>query len=173
MFNTAVTNIRSVLRNATGLNEPMYVIRSAGRHRLDPEVIDADPWRLTAALSEAQRASDDSARIKALKLVADRCGEGFGDGLTHEWAEAYRENLRRTIGDALVNLARLIEKDDPEQALMALERAISYACYCEPLYRHVMRIQARLDRPDAVRRTYRLLAARLAELDAEPPRRDS
>ena len=31
-----------------------------------------------------------------------------------------------------------------------------------------MRLQAGLGRPDAVRRTYRLLARRLADLDADP-----
>ncbi|TDC69841.1 LysM peptidoglycan-binding domain-containing protein [Actinomadura sp. GC306] len=168
MFNTAVTNIRSVLRTATGLSEPMYVIHDAGRYRIDPDVIDIDLWRLTTALAEARRAADDTARIKALTLVADRCGDEFGGGLTQEWAEVQRENLRRTTGDALANLARLIEEDDPEQALVVLERAITHDRYSEPLHRHIMRLQARLDRPDAVRRTYELLAARLGELDVEP-----
>lgn len=168
MFNTAVTNIRSVLRTATGLSEPMYVVHNAGRYRIDPDVIDIDLWHLTAALADAQRATDDTARIKALKLVADRCGDEFGGGLTQEWAEVHRENLRRTTSDALADLARLIEEDDPEQALVVLEQAITHDRYSEPLYRHIMRLQARLDRPDAVRRTYQLLAARLGELDTEP-----
>jgi DNA-binding SARP family transcriptional activator len=51
---------------------------------------------------------------------------------------------------------------------MVLEQAITRDPYSEPLYRHVMRLQARLDRPDAVRRTFGLLTARLDELDAEP-----
>ncbi|GAA0602352.1 BTAD domain-containing putative transcriptional regulator [Actinomadura livida] len=168
MFNTAVTNIRSILRTATGLSEPMYVIHEAGRYRIDPDVIDIDLWRLTTALAEARRATDDTARIKSLTLVADRCGDEFGGGLTQEWAEVHRENLRRTIGDALANLARLIEEDDPEQALVVLERAITHDRYSEPLHRHIMRLQACLGRPDAVRRTHELLAARLGELDAEP-----
>ncbi|MGW2309060.1 BTAD domain-containing putative transcriptional regulator [Actinomadura luteofluorescens] len=40
--------------------------------------------------------------------------------------------------------------------------------YAEPLYRSVMQLQAELGQPDAVHRTYRLLAARLADLDTEP-----
>ena len=38
----------------------------------------------------------------------------------------------------------------------------------EELYRRLMRLQGQLGRPDAVRRTYRLLARRLAELDVDP-----
>jgi DNA-binding SARP family transcriptional activator len=167
-FNTAVTNIRNVLRNATGLSSPMYVIHSAGRYRIDPDVIEIDLWQLTAALADAQQATDDAAKIRALTLVADRCAGEFATGLTQPWAEAHREYLRRTVGNALTNLARLHQQDDPEQALMVLEQAIIRDPYSEPLYRHVMRLQARLDRPDAVRRTYALLTARLDELHAEP-----
>ncbi|TDD87354.1 hypothetical protein E1293_08080 [Actinomadura darangshiensis] len=167
-FNTAVTNIRSVLRNATGLSSPMYVVHSAGRYRIDPDVVDIDLWQLNAALADAQQATDDTARIRALTLVADRCAGEFASGLTQQWAEVHREYLRRTVGDALANLARLLQEADPERALMVLEQAITCDPYSEPLYRHVMRLQARLDRPDAVRRTYGLLAARLDELDAEP-----
>ncbi|WP_242909671.1 BTAD domain-containing putative transcriptional regulator [Actinomadura terrae] len=167
-FNTAVSNIRSVLRAATGLSGPMYVVHSAGRYRIDPSVVDVDLWHLTAALADAQRATDDTARIKALTLVADcRVGE-FGSGLAQEWAEIQREHLRRTISDALASLAQRIQEDEPERALTVLEQAINHDPYSEPLYRHIMRLQARLGRPDAVRRTYGLLTARLDELDAEP-----
>ncbi|MFA1549923.1 BTAD domain-containing putative transcriptional regulator [Actinomadura chokoriensis] len=167
-FNTAVTNIRSVLRTATGLSGPMYVICSGSRYRIDPDVIDVDLWQLTTALADAQQATDDAARIRALTLVADRCGGEFASGLTQQWAEVQREHLRRVVGDALTELVRLLEEDDPEQALTVLEQAITRDPYAEPLYRDVMRLQIRLDRPEAVRRTYGLLSSRLAELDAEP-----
>ena len=38
----------------------------------------------------------------------------------------------------------------------------------EELYRRIMRLEAELGRPDAVKRTYRLLAHRLADLDVDP-----
>ncbi|MEV3923786.1 AfsR/SARP family transcriptional regulator [Actinomadura coerulea] len=167
-FNTAVGNIRSVLRAATGLSEPMYVIHSASRYRIDPDLVDIDLWQLSSALADAQLAANDTARVKALTAAADLCTGEFASGLTQEWAESHREYLRRTIGDALANLSRLIQEDDPERALMMLEQAITHDPFCESLYRHIMRLQARLDRPEAVRRTYRLLTTRLDELDAEP-----
>ncbi|RKS68287.1 LysM domain-containing protein [Actinomadura pelletieri DSM 43383] len=167
-FNTAVGNIRSVLRAATGLTEPMYVIHNAGRYHLDPDLIDIDLWQLTAALTEVRHAADDTARIKALTLVTDRYTDEFASGLTQQWAEAHREYLRHTASAAASDLARHIQEDHPEQALTVLEQAIIYDPYSEPLYQSLMRIQARLDRPEAVRRTYQLLAARLDDIDAEP-----
>ncbi|GAA4242418.1 hypothetical protein GCM10022254_75360 [Actinomadura meridiana] len=167
-FNTAVGNIRSVLRAATGLTEPMYVVHSAGWYRIDPDLVDIDLWRLTAALADAQRATDDADRVKALSLVADCCAGEFASDLAQEWAERHREYLRRTVANALTDLARRVQEGDPERALSALEKATTLDPYSEALYRRVMRLQTRLGRPDDVRHTYQLLAARLAEIDAEP-----
>jgi len=47
-------------------------------------------------------------------------------------------------------------------------QAISADPVAEDLYRRLMRLQAGLGRPDAVQRTYRLLARRLADLDVDP-----
>ena len=52
--------------------------------------------------------------------------------------------------------------------MAALEGAISADPVAEELYRRLMRLQSQLGRPDAVRRTYRLLARRLADLDVDP-----
>ena len=52
--------------------------------------------------------------------------------------------------------------------LSGTHRAISADPVAEELYRRLMRLPAGLGRPDAVRRTYRLLARRLADLDADP-----
>ena len=54
------------------------------------------------------------------------------------------------------------------RALAAFEQAITVDPVAEELYRRLMHLQAGLDRRDAVRRTYRLLARRLAELDVDP-----
>ncbi|HZA83024.1 MAG TPA: bacterial transcriptional activator domain-containing protein, partial [Actinomycetes bacterium] len=70
---------------------------------------------------------------------------------------------------ALVHLAELRQAiGDHQRALAALEQAISADPVAEELYRRRIRLQAELDRPDAVRRTYRLLARRLADLDVDP-----
>ncbi|MEU4820285.1 BTAD domain-containing putative transcriptional regulator [Actinomadura sp. NPDC023710] len=167
-FNTAVANIRKTLRTATGLREPMYVTHIAGRYRLDPDLIDVDEQRLSATLAKARQATTDPERIAALTPVSDLYTAEFATDLTHDWAENHREHLRRAVIDALARLARLLQHDHPEQALNTLEQAITHDPYAEPLYRSVMQLQAELGQPDAVHRTYRLLAARLADLDTEP-----
>nr|WP_241755938.1 BTAD domain-containing putative transcriptional regulator [Actinomadura sp. RB99] len=167
-FNTAVNNIRGVLRNATGLEEPKYVLYSAGHYRIDSDVVDVDLWELMAALAAAGPGTDDDARTEALFRVGDLYTGEFATALDGVWAQTQREHLRRTVGDALASLARIVQEDDPERALAVLERAIEHDTFAEPLYRHIMRLQARLGRPDAVRRTYGLLEARLAAIDAEP-----
>jgi DNA-binding SARP family transcriptional activator len=52
--------------------------------------------------------------------------------------------------------------------LAALEEAVDADPVAEELYRRVMRLEAELGRRDAVKRTYRLLARRLADLDVDP-----
>lgn len=86
----------------------------------------------------------------------------------YEWIEPEREALRRLAVEALTQLASLHEPDKPEQALAALEHARSLDQYGEEIYQRIMELQARLNRPDAVRRTFRLLETALEELDADP-----
>ncbi|MEV4670869.1 BTAD domain-containing putative transcriptional regulator [Actinomadura sp. NPDC049382] len=167
-FNTATTNIRKALRTATGLTEPKYVLHTAGHYRIDPDLIDVDLWQLTTTLMDAEQADDESERVNALAPVSDLYTGEFASGLEYEWANAHREYLRRAVIDALGHFVQLTQQEQPGRALATLERAITYDPYSEPLYREVMRLQARLGRPDAVRRTYQLLESRLDEIDAEP-----
>ena len=168
MFHTAINGARKVLRTATGLREPMFVIHTDGRYRLDPDLIDVDLWQLQTALDRAQRADNDDQRLTELRLVPALYPAEFAEDLTFEWAETERERLRRHATDALAHLARFTQNDDPDRALAALEQAIDHDTYAEPLYRAVMRLQARLGHTDAVRRTYELLKNRLADLDTDP-----
>ena len=65
-------------------------------------------------------------------------------------------------------IAELLEPADPDQALAALETALGHDPYNEYLYQRIMRLQAAAGRPDAVRRTLRLLETRLTELGVTP-----
>jgi DNA-binding SARP family transcriptional activator len=86
----------------------------------------------------------------------------------YEWIEPEREALRRQAVEALIHLASLYESDEPERSLTALERARSLDHYAEETYQRIMKLQARLGRSDAVRRTYRLLETALEELNVDP-----
>ncbi|MFV2179910.1 BTAD domain-containing putative transcriptional regulator [Actinomadura sp. LOL_016] len=167
-FNTAISNIRKVLRTATGLREPMFVLHTTGRYRLDHQLIDVDLWNLTTTLNNAKLATTDTDRITALTPIADLYTADFADNLTHDWAEAHREYLRRTATDALTHLAQFQRDDYPDRALATIEQAIHLDPYAESLYRAIMQLQIDLGHPDAAHRTYRLLTTRLADLDTEP-----
>ena len=168
MWHTAISNARKTLRDATGLREPMYIVHTDGRYRLDRTLIDVDLWLLQAALDRASTADTDTGRIDALRQIPNLYTAELAEDLTFEWAETERERLRRHATDALTYLARLTQDTDPDEALAALEQAINHDPYAEPLYRAIMRMQATAARYDAIRRTYNLLRTRLSEIDQEP-----
>ena len=168
-FWTALGNLRSVLRTATGAEQLKAIQRDGLRYRADRELFAVDPWRFQAALAASRRADLDPAAADALAQAGEAYGGDLLDGTAYGWVEVPREDLRRRAVDALAHLAELRQAaDDHTGALAALEQAIAADPVAEELYRRVMRLEADLGRPDGVRRTYRLLASRLAELDADP-----
>jgi DNA-binding SARP family transcriptional activator len=164
----ALRKARDILRTATGLPRPMFIILASERYRLDPALAGADLWRFDAALARARAAASDGAQLAALRQAAALYQGPLADGSGYDWAERYAEQARRRALDALARIADLLQPADPEQALQALETAIAHDPYNEAVYQKIMHLQARLGRPDAVTRTLRLLQARLAELDLSP-----
>ena len=79
-----------------------------------------------------------------------------------EWLLERRRRAERALA------TELLEPAEPDQALAALDTALSHDAYNEYLYQRIMRIQAAAGRPDAVRRTLRLLETRLTELGLTP-----
>jgi DNA-binding SARP family transcriptional activator len=61
-------------------------------------------------------------------------------------------------------MAEILEPDQPDQAVTALETAVDLDPINEELYQRIIKIHGRMQRPDAVRRTFRLLESRLFEL---------
>jgi len=168
-FWTALGNLRTVLRKATGADQLKAIQRDGLRYRVDRGVFGVDLWRFETALAGARRAELDPAVAAALAEAGEAYGGTLLDGAPYAWVEGPREDARRRAVDALARLAELRETaGELEGALAALEGAISADPVAEELYRRLMRLQSQLGRPDAVRRTYRLLARRLADLDADP-----
>jgi DNA-binding SARP family transcriptional activator len=168
ILHAATTNIRGLLRNAARAPESAFVVRVGDHLRIDARLIGCDLWRFRTALANAASADSDQDRIAALEEATRLWRGDLADGIDAVWIEEHRETLRRDAADALARLAELYEQDNPERALMVLDRAITVDRYQEELYRRIMTAQAALGRPDAARRTYQLLESRLAELDAEP-----
>ena len=108
------------------------------------------------------------ARLAALKDAAALYRGPLAEGAGYDWAEPYAETARRRALDTWTAIAELLEPADPDQALAALDTALSHDPYNEYLYQRIMRIQAAAGRPEAVRRTLRLLETRLTELGLTP-----
>ena len=151
--NIALRKARDLLRGATGLPAPMWIILTAGRYRLDPALAATDLQQFQAALEAARTARDDQARLAALRQAA-ACYRGpLADGAGYDWAEPYAETARRRALDAWARIAEILQPADPDQALAALEAALpttrttntstSRSCGCRP----------QRAAPDAVRRT--------------------
>jgi DNA-binding SARP family transcriptional activator len=168
-FWTALGNLRSVLRKATAAAQLKAIERDEGRYRVDPGLFAVDLWRFQQALAAGRHAQLDPAVAAALAEAGEAYGGVLLDGAPYAWVEVPREDLRRRAVDALARLAELRQAaGDLEGALAALEQAVEADPVAEELYRRVMRLEAELGRPDAVKRTYRLLARRLADLDVDP-----
>ena len=119
-----------MLRTATGLSRPMFIILASERYRLDPALIDVDLWRFEAALDQARTtaakapAGGPAAGRRALPRPAGgRCCLRLGRTL--------RRASRRRAVDALARIAEILQPTDPEQSLSALEAALAHDPYNE------------------------------------------
>jgi DNA-binding SARP family transcriptional activator len=164
----AMRKAREMLRTSTGLTAPMFIILASERYRLDPALIEVDLWQFDAALGRAQDAASGQDQLAALQQAISLYQGPLADGAAYEWAERHAEPARRRAVDALARIADILQPGHPEQALATLETALSHDPYNEALYQKIMRIQARLGRPDAARRTLALLESRLAGLGLAP-----
>ena len=167
-FWTALGNLRSLLRSATGTKELKVIERDGDRYRIEP-VFEVDLWRFQEALPPAGASTGDAEWAAGLQAAADLYGGELLAGVDWAWAEVPREDVRRRAVDVLVSLAatRLVA-GDARAALDALSRAVEIDPLAEQLYRRIMRLHARQARVDEVEATYLRLKARLAELDLEP-----
>jgi DNA-binding SARP family transcriptional activator len=171
-FWNALGNLRTVARRATD-NRRLEVIRRDGdRYRPDPDAFHVDLWRFETCLADAKRAADAhdvDAETRALVGAAGAYGGELLEGSPDAWVTIPREDLRRRAVNALARLAELREAEgDDEAAIAALGDGIAADPLAEELYRRAMRLQARLGRVDDVRRTFKELERRLADIDADP-----
>src|SRR2546421_7444346 len=117
------------------------------------------------AITTAQAASAQPARVAALREAVG-CSTGpLAEGKAYEWIEPYREAVRRQAVDAHTALADALADalaaTDPAEAASVLEAAIGHDPYNDALYQQAMRLHARLGDGDAVRRLRKTLTRRL------------
>jgi DNA-binding SARP family transcriptional activator len=168
---TDITTARRVLRNATGHAEAMFIVYDAGTglYRLDPDKVEVDLWRMLTAISRANTTDNETECLAALREAANLYRGDFAANQDRAWIVDYATTYRHQILNAHARIAEIVEADQPDQAIAALEQAIEHDPVNEELYQRIMRIHGRQHRPDAVRRTLRILEDRLAEIgEAEP-----
>ena len=165
--NLALRKARDMLRAATSLTAPIWIINDAGRYRLDPTLISTDLQAFTDALEHARHAAPE-ARLAACRTAVALYRGLLADGTGYDWAEPYAETARRRALDAWTAIAEILQPHHPDQALTALETALGHDPYNEYLYVRIMRLQAAVGRPEAVRRTLALLESRLTDLGLTP-----
>jgi DNA-binding SARP family transcriptional activator len=165
--NLALRKAREMLRTTTGLPEPRWILNTSGRYRLDPTLIATDLEEFSQAL-EAARNAVGTARLAACRRAVGLYRAELAEGTGYEWAEPYAETARRRALDAWTTIAEILQPADPDQALSALETALSHDPYNEYLYVRIMRLQAAAGRPEAVRRTLALLESKLTDLGVTP-----
>jgi len=165
----ALKSLRQALRAATGQSGATVVELVSDSWHVNPDLVDCDVWHFQSALAVAAAAADDHAKLHALAQAAAVYGGTLLQDAGYEWVEEPREELRRQAADIAGRLAELREQtSDLDGALGALEDGARWDAYNEELYQRIMRLQARMGRLDAVRRTYTRLRDRLAELGVDP-----
>jgi DNA-binding SARP family transcriptional activator len=167
-LNTALSRLRRAVRAATANTITDIVLSGQGRYRLDPVTVDLDYTRFLQAHTDRRTATTPEQRQTALRAMIDTYAGPLADGMAMDWLEPVREAMRRDAIDAVGALARALVATEPEQTLELLEIARAFDPFNELLYRDIMRLQARLGRPDAIPRTLALLTTRLGELDDQP-----
>ncbi|MDG4834186.1 BTAD domain-containing putative transcriptional regulator [Solwaraspora sp. WMMD1047] len=163
-IHTYVYALRLALRRTGG--RATYITHPRHRYLLNRDTLDVDLWRMRAALAAAETTTGH-ARLAALRDAVTAYRGPFAAGAHYEWAEPYREAVRRQALDAHLALADAL-RDQPEEALAVLDAAIAHDPYAEELYQAAMRHHADLDDIDAIAARLAELTRRLEELDTEP-----
>ncbi len=167
-LSTEVGNLRRRIREAADDPEIKPVTNSGGRYHLNPDLVDVDTWRLTAALQRAAAATDPAAKQNALRDAITAHTGTLAEGCDYDWIEPVREQYRRHGICARLHLADLLTPTDPLQAAELTSAAARTDPYNEDLAQRAMRAQARVNDPIGVRTHLQQLRAALDEIDEEP-----
>jgi DNA-binding SARP family transcriptional activator/nucleoid-associated protein YgaU len=159
-FHTTMSELRALL---TDHIQTEAILRTGERYHLDPDQVNVDLWRLNDAIDRAAVTLDPAAHTAALHEVIGLYTGTIADGHSWLWLHPYREATRRHILDAYVALADT--EPGPNAALAHIQDAIRLDPYNEDIYQRAMRLHAKLDSADGIRRALRALSERLTELE--------
>lgn len=166
---TNASNLRHVLgRAGTTEAKNAYLVKSAGRYRLDPATVDVDVWTLRDLMRKAVIATGP-ARRELVTAACDLYTAPLAEGQDYEWLPPHRETVRRWGTEVHLLLAEdLLADHRPQEASDLLDKAIGLDRYNEALYVQAMHARHALGDADGIRTLLRALTKALADLDAEP-----
>lgn len=165
-LNATLNRLRKALRATDPALAPLVTL-AGDRYRLHPDLISVDYWTFLVAATHLTN-PDPQLRVQACETAINTYRGPLGIDHTSEWLITLREATRRRYLDALTTLARLTITDNPTRTLELLETARNLEPLNEAIYRDIMRIQADLNRPDAITHTLALLRTQLADIDETP-----
>ncbi|MEV5896703.1 hypothetical protein [Nonomuraea fuscirosea] len=131
--------------------------KDSAAYRLDPQLISVDLWDFEAALEDVKATAGSAEHVTSLAKAADLCTGQLAQGFSAEWIEDQRYPLTRSQADILTQLADLLAEEEPERALLALERALKLDPDTEETYFRIIGLQLQLGRRDHASRTAELL----------------
>lgn len=165
---TNASNLRHVLgRAGTADTKNAYVIKVAGRYRLDPTTVDIDVWRLRDLMRNATIATEPRRR-ELLTAACNLYTAPLAEGREYEWLQPHRETIRRWGTEAHLLLADDLLDHDPQAASDLLDKAISLDRYNEATYRKAMQARHALGDVDGIRTLLRALTKALTDIDTAP-----
>lgn len=144
-FYVAWSAMKSALMGSSTRSEKCpYLENKGGRLRIVADAVRSDIDEFEEALAEARQAADNDEPDRALSAYARMSTAYRGDLLPgdvyDDWFAPLRDRCRFDFIDAMVSAADLLlEKDDPNEALVYARRAQAAEPLREDLYQAVMR----------------------------------
>jgi DNA-binding SARP family transcriptional activator len=171
-FWTALGSLRSRLNSESALSDSAKLAvlsKTAGSYQPEPGQFDVDVWTFQAALQRAADASDDAAKVAALREAISAYEGAFAVDADYLWADPIREEFHHCALDAHVAYAELLAGlGSTDQAIATLEHARQLDPYAEDIYRRLMRLHHEAGRTGSALQLWTQLNTRLADLDVDP-----
>ncbi|WP_326596581.1 BTAD domain-containing putative transcriptional regulator [Streptomyces sp. NBC_01803] len=160
--------VRRTLRHATGSHSAAFILQTAGRHRLDPQLINTDVDAFSTAIGKAAGNRDAHARARYLRAALAGYQGPLCEGADYPWADELREYFHHKAIDAAILLADHTTAAQPQEALALLERAVTWEPTNEPVCQRLMRLYHDIGQPEAAQHVYQRLLRHLTEIDVTP-----
>lgn len=161
--------LRAAFATAAGRTDAFIVEDTATNLlRLNPAVIATDIDAFDDLRARADTSKDPDEQIGLYEAAIGLYRGPLAFGINADWLLPHRMDRQRDYADAATRLARLYGTTDAERTLAMLDAVLKRDPLNEDLYRRIMRVQAKLQRLDAVNRTLQLLEARCEEIQSAP-----